>query len=93
MVERTMSLYKSFRLKVFGATFFQKGSKNLLTQTNYKGEPPTRVLPLSLLCKEIHPLLRFPNDNYGAARPKPSPPFEKGGRKLSSVGAVRTLAV
>ena len=27
-----------------------------------KGEPPTRVLPLSLLRKEIHPLLRFTND-------------------------------
>ena len=27
-----------------------------------KGEPPTRVLPLPLLCKGIHPLLRFTND-------------------------------
>ena len=48
-------------------------------------EPPTRVLPLSLLCKEIHPLLRFWNDKNGATRPKPSPPFEKGGRKLPTL--------
>ena len=27
-----------------------------------KREPPTRVLPLPLLRKEIHPLLRFTND-------------------------------
>ena len=55
-----------------------------------KGEPPTRVLPLSLLRKEIHPLLRFTNDKSishsaecaSGRRPENLPPFEKGGRKL-----------
>ena len=28
-----------------------------------KGEPPTRVLPLPLRCKGIHPLLRFRKDD------------------------------
>ena len=34
-------------------------------QLTKKGEPPTRVLPLSLLRKEIHPLLRLTNDIRG----------------------------
>jgi hypothetical protein len=40
-----------------------------------KGEPPTRVLPLPLPCKGIHPLLRFGKESYGATRPKPSQVF------------------
>ena len=36
MVERKMLAQKLSRLKVFGATFFQKGSEKHLTQTNYQ---------------------------------------------------------
>ena len=42
-----------------------------------KGEPPTRVLPLSLLCKEIHPLLRFGKDKRFRAPPYNPQAFEK----------------
>ena len=71
-------------MKVFGATFFQKGGKKTKATIN-KGEPPTRVLPLSLQSKEIHPLLRLSNDMgispsaEGALgrRPKNPQAFEK----------------
>ena len=39
-----------------------------------QGEPPTRVLPLPLLGKGIHPLLRFANDR----RISPSAEGDKG---------------
>ena len=58
-----------------------------------------RVLRLSLLCKEIHPLLRFSND--GVFRTLRSAPqgvalrtyslFEKSETKNFSAGLVRTL--
>ena len=66
-----------------------------------KGEPPTRVLPLSLLRKEIHPLLRFSNDKgishsaecASGRRPENLPPFEKGGRKLFLIALCKMYTV
>ena len=63
-----------------------------------KGEPPTRVLPLSLQSKEIHPLLRFTNDREISLsaesdlgrRPKYPQAFEKSLTKTFIRGFVRT---
>ena len=73
---------KTFRWKFFAELFFKKAT---IKATKIKGEPPTRVLPLSLQSKEIHPLLRFTNDRRVALsaesalgrRPKNPQAFEK----------------
>ena len=64
-------------------TFFLKKvlfpHENTITQ---KRRTPDEGSPSFFAGKEIHPLLRLGKVIYGATRPKPSPPFEKGGRKL-----------
>ena len=62
------------------------------------GKPPARVPLFPLLRRLNSPLLRLSKrkgissvatDDKGSS-PLTSPPFEKGGRKLSTLGAVRT---
>ena len=92
-----MTRTKKRRAKQGG--IYEQSAHNVCTAIFYfqflirKGEPPTRVLPLPLLRKEIHPLLRFSNDRgvshsaecASGRRPENLPPFEKGGRKLSLI--------
>ena len=74
-------------MKVFGATFFSKKVAKNQKPTINKGEPPTRVLPLSLQGKEIHPLLRFTNDR----RISPSAEGAKGYAPLTCASFWKSL--
>ena len=85
-VERTVYAKTLLAVKFLALPFFKKGNEKPITQANYIRRTPDEGSPSFFALQRNSPSPAFGERYKGLLAPLPSPPFEKGGRKLFYFG-------